>query len=584
MNILFFIPARGGSKGIPKKNLAGICGCPLIAFPIMNARRSLKYLKEYNSMIFLSTDSKEIAKVGMDWGAKVPFLRKKNLAGDRSDIIDAILYSCEKLKKEKIFEPETIVLLQPTSPLTEPENIKNAFGIYLKEKKSVISISKYDHPLSWIFNVKNDYLKINKKIPHLRQKEKNKYFRPNGAIYISSLENLKKYKTFYQKNTIGYEMDFYNSIDIDKLEDLYIAEKMLEVRTEINRNDIKIGNRIIGKGFPVFFIAEAGVNHNGNLEIAKKLVDVAKDSGADCIKFQTFKAEELVSKNAKKAKYQLETTDKNESQLEMLKKLELSEKDFIELKEYCDKRKILFLSTPFDLRSLELLEKIEVPAYKIGSGNITDYFLLKECAKNGKPIILSTGMSELYEVFDAINLIESYGNRNILLLHCLSEYPARIDEANLMAIKNMSLLFNIPCGFSDHTEGFIAGILAVSFGASIIEKHFTLDKNMEGPDHKASLEPEELKKFIESIRSAEKAIGDGIKKIQSCEKENRFIVRKSLYAKREIKKGEILYEEALIALRPGDGISPMKIDFLVGKRAKKNIKKGEILKFEYLEE
>lgn len=584
MNILFFIPARAGSKGIKNKNLARIYGCPLVAFPIMTARKALKYFQKHNCYLFLSTDSPEIADVGKQWGASVPFLREKRLSKDKSDIFDAILFSCEKLKKLKIFEPDIIVLLQPTSPLREVEDIKKAFNLYIKHKTSIISTTKYDHPLSWIFSVKNGYLKINKKVLHIRQKEEDKYFRPNGAIYISSLENLKKFKSFYQKNTLSYEMPFYSSIDIDKIEDLHIAEKMMEFRFFMKKNNIKIGDKEVGSGLPTFFIAEAGVNHNGNLEIAKKMVDAAKEAGANCVKFQTFKAEELASKNAKKAKYQLETTDKNESQLEMLKKLELSEKDFIELKEYCDKRKILFLSTPFDLKSLELLEKIEVSAYKIGSGNITDYFLLKECAKKGKPIILSTGMSELYEVFDAINLIDNYGNKNILLLHCLSEYPAKIDEVNLLAIKNMRLLFNLPCGFSDHTEDFTAGILAVSFGASIIEKHFTLDKNMEGPDHKASLEPKELKKFIESIRNAEKAIGDGIKKVQNCEKENRIIVRKSLYAKRDIKRGEILKEEDFTALRPGGGISPMEINNIIGKKAKIDIKMGEVIKYEYLEE
>lgn len=584
MNILFFIPARGGSKGIPKKNLALICGCPLVAFPIILARKTQKYFDKYKTYIFVSTDSNEIADEAKKWGASVPFLRDKRISQDRSDIIDAILFSCEKLKKKKIFFPDIIILLQPTSPLTEEINVKEAFDLYLKNKRPIVSVTKYDHPLFWVFTLKDKYLKINSKVPHLRQTESKDYYRPNGAIYISSLKNLQKYKTFYEKKILPYIMPFHSSIDIDKIEDLFIAEKMLEYKREIKNNYIQIKDQRIGSNFPVFFIAEAGVNHNGKIELAKKLVDLAKEAGANCVKFQTFKAEKLASSQARKASYQLKTTSQDESQMKMLKNLELSEEETAELKEYCDKRNIIFLSTPFDLESLEFLEKLNVPAYKIGSGDITNYFLLKEAAKKEKPIILSTGMSYLYEVFEAINLIENFENKKIALLHCVSEYPAPLKEINFKTIKNLSLIFSCPVGFSDHTISEEASILSVGYGANIIEKHFTLDKNLEGPDHKSSMEPEELKELINKIRAIEKSLGDGIKKPALCEEENRILVRRSIFSNKNIKKGEIIKEENLIALRPGGGISPMEIETIMGKKAKRDIKEGEVLSFDLLED
>lgn len=584
MNILFLVPARSGSKGIPNKNLVNLAGCPLLAFSIMAIRKALISIKNLNTKIIVSTDSKKIAEVAKFWGAEVPFLRPEELANDKSDIIDTILYTVKELKLRKIFEPDIIFLIQPTSPLIEAKNILEALNLFLETKKPVISIAELEIPINWIFCLKDNKLEINKKVAHFRQKQKEKYYRPNGAIYISSIEDLKKNKSFYAENTISYFMEYYQSIDIDYPEDLEVAQQMLEYRNKLNLKEIKIGNKKIGKNNPVFFIAEAGVNHNGNLEIAKKLIDIAVDSGANCIKFQTFKAENLLSKNAKKADYQLKTTPVNETQYEMIKKLELSEADFIEVKNYCDKRKIMFLSTPFDLESFEFLKKLNVDAFKVSSGDLTNYFLIKEIAKTKKPVILSTGMSYLYEVYNAINLIEEMGNEKIAILHCLTEYPAPVEELNLSVIRNMKLVFNYPVGFSDHTEGELASIASIPFGVSIIEKHFTLDKNLPGPDHKASLDPEELKNLIKNIRKVENSIGNGIKNPAKSEMKNRKLVRRSLFSKCEIKKGVVIEENFFEALRPGNGISPMEIKKLTGKKTKRLLKIGDIIKFKDLEE
>lgn len=583
MNILFFIPARCGSKGIKDKNIYPLYGIPLISYSIMAIRKALPFFKKFENKIFVSTDCNKIAKISKDWGAEVPFLRSKNISQDKSDVIDAIFYSAKKLEKLN-FKPDIIILIQPTSPLIEAYHIKQAFKLFKDKKKPIISITELEIPISWIFNLKGKNLKINEKVLHLRQKQRQKYYRPNGAIYISSLEDLKEYKSFYTEKTLGYLMDYENSIDIDSKEDLLIAEKILEYRLKKEKKrKVEILGRKIEEGKDIFFIAEAGVNHNGKLEIAKKLVDLAKEAGADAVKFQTFKTEKLVSSLSKKADYQLATTNPEESQFDMLKKLELLEKEFIELKEYCDKREIIFLSTPFDLESLEFLERLKVPAFKIGSGDLNNYFLLKEVAKKGKPIILSTGMAYFYEIFNSLELLNKYGNDKIVLLHCITNYPAKAEEANLNVIRNLKFIFRKPVGFSDHTLGEEVALQSLAFQPCIIEKHFTINKNMEGPDHKASLSPEELKSLINKLKNLRFSFGNGEKKLSKEEEKNRKIVRRSLFAKSFIPKGTIIKEEYLEALRPGNGMSPMEVEKILGKKTKFDIKKGEMIKLEYIE-
>ena len=261
----------------------------------------------------------------------------------------------------------------------------------------------------------------------------------------------------------------------------------------------------------VYIIAEAGVNHNGSFELACRLADAAKDAGADCVKYQTFKSENLVSKNAQKAEYQKKTTG-DSSQQDMLKKLELSFDSFVKLKEYCDKIGICFLSTPFDFDSIDFLNSLNMPFWKIPSGEVTNYPYLVALAKTGKPVVMSTGMCEMSEISDAIKVLKDNGTKDIKLLHCNTEYPTPFEDVNLTAMDTMRKAFNVEVGYSDHTKGIEVPIAAVALGATIIEKHFTLDRNMEGPDHKASLEPDELKAMVQAIRNIEKAIGSGEKR------------------------------------------------------------------------
>jgi len=329
-----------------------------------------------------------------------------------------------------------------------------------------------------------------------------------------------------------------------------------------------------------FIIAEAGVNHNGSLVLAKKMIDVAVEAGADAVKFQTFKAEKVVSKYAPKAEYQKKTTTADESQLEMIKKLELDAATHCVLLDYCKKKNIRFLSTPFDLESIDLLNELGLDIFKIPSGEITNLPYLRKIGALEKEIILSTGMADLGEIEDVLDVLTGAGTKlkDITVLHCNTEYPTPIEDVNLRAMLTIKAAFpGIQVGYSDHTLGIEITIAAVAMGATIIEKHFTLDKNMEGPDHKASVEPNELKTMVCAIRNIEKALGNGIKKPSPSELKNIPITRKSIVAARNISKGELFTEENLTVKRPGTGISPMRWDEILGQVAQKDYEEDELI-------
>ncbi len=329
----------------------------------------------------------------------------------------------------------------------------------------------------------------------------------------------------------------------------------------------------------VFIIAELGVNHNGSVEIAKRMIDVAVEAGADAIKLQTFKAERVISRFAPKAEYQQLTTGKDESQLEMAKKLELDIGAHKELINYCKEKGIFFLSAPFDLESIDLLNKLGLRMLKIPSGEITNLPFLRKIAKLRKKIILSTGMSDLKEIKNALDVLVKFGTekKDIAVLHCNTEYPTPYEDVNLLAMLSIKEAFDVEVGYSDHTLGIEIAIAAVALGATIIEKHFTLDKNMRGPDHRASLEPAELKAMVKSIRNIEIALGSPIKKPSPSELKNKPIARKSIVALRDIKKGEVFTEKNITVKRPGIGISPMDWERLIGKTAKKAFKEDELI-------
>ena len=332
----------------------------------------------------------------------------------------------------------------------------------------------------------------------------------------------------------------------------------------------------------VIIIAEAGVNHNGDYKLAKKLILEAAKAGADYVKFQTFKADKLVSKDAQKADYQKSNLKEGgDTQYEMLKKLEMSEEWHYKLIEYAKECDIKFLSTGFDEDSVDFLDSLKIDLFKIPSGEITNKPYLEHIAKKGKPVVISTGMSNLQEIKDAIDVFEKHqiSKNDITILHCNTEYPTPMQDVNLLAMNTIQKVLEVNVGYSDHTLGIEVPIAAVALGAVIIEKHFTLDRNMVGPDHLASLVPEELKQMITSIRNIEKAIsGSGIKQPSDSEKKNLAVVRKSLHYKDDLIKGAIIEKQDLITLRPGNGISPMNYEEIIGKTLSRNVLKNELIK------
>jgi N-acetylneuraminate synthase len=342
----------------------------------------------------------------------------------------------------------------------------------------------------------------------------------------------------------------------------------------------------------VFIIAEAGVNHNGDIKLAYRLVEKAKEAEADAIKFQTFLTEKIISRKVDMASYQKENIKSQETQFDMIKKLELSYEDFRKIKKYCDDIGIIFLSTPDEEESLDfLVDDLKVPAIKIGSGEITNLPFLRYAARKKIPIILSTGMSNLSEVEEAVNIITQNQDSvdtsifpPLTLLHCTTNYPTPYEEVNLKAMLTLKEAFKLPVGYSDHTLGIEVPIAAIALGAKVIEKHFTLDRNLPGPDHKASLEPEELKIMIKAIRNIEKALGDGIKKPNKSEVEIMQVVRKSLVAARDIKRGEIIEDKDIVIKRSGNGIPPKFKDIIVGMKVTKDIEKDTPFEWTFFKE
>ena len=346
---------------------------------------------------------------------------------------------------------------------------------------------------------------------------------------------------------------------------------------------IKIGTQWVGYGEPVYIIAEAGVNHNGDVQIAKQLVETAKSCGADCVKFQTFKAERVATATAPKARYQAEITGTRESHLEMLKKLELSSQAQHEIADHCNRVGIEFLSTPYNFEDIDLLESIGVNAYKVASGQIIEPEFLKAIARKGKPVIISTGMAVLSEVEQALNALHETHNAQVVVLQCTTDYPSIIEDANLLAIQTMRDTFSIPVGYSDHTTDSTACLVAVGLGACVIEKHITLDKTMLGPDHQSSASPDEFRRLVGLLRKAERALGTGVKEPCAAEKENIQQMRRSIVARIPIAKGTRILTDMLTYKRPASGIKPSLLGSVSGRIARRDLAADHLIDWEDLE-
>lgn len=570
--VLVLITARGGSKGLPGKNLALVGGIPLVGRAARVGRQAAVAFGP-GSRVVCSTDAPEIAAAARAWGAEVPFMRPAALASDGARSLDVVLHAVDALGGAF----DAVVLLQPTSPLTEVDDVVGAMAMFAERHAPVVSVCRAEHPVEWLYTVDDDW-RVSRVLsagerPTQRQKAQVTY-RPNGAIFVTAPAMLREHESFFEPGGRAFVMPAERSVDIDTALDLEVTRAIVSARPV---RPVSIGSRAAGPGFPCFVIAEAGVNHNGSVETAKALVDAAVEARADAVKFQTFAADRIVTPDAPKAEYQVRTTGTGESQHAMLKRLELDEAAHREIIEHCRRRGILFLSTPFDEASCDLLDACGVPAFKLPSGELTNLPFLRHAARTGKPLIVSTGMATLREVAAAVDTIRAEGCGDFVLLHCVSNYPANPAHANVRTIATLRDAFGVPAGYSDHTDGDAVALAAVALGACVIEKHFTLDRTQPGPDHQASIEPADLAAMIRRIREVEACLGHGRKEPVASEAGVARVARKSLVAARTIAAGTVLQADMIAVRRPGTGLPPEQAGTLVGRTAAVTIPEGTLL-------
>lgn len=566
------VPARGGSKGLPGKNLAPVGGIPLVGRAVRTGCRTLQRLGVVGRVV-CTTDSHEIASVAREWGAEVPFLRSDELATDSATTFEVLVDVINRLDLDR---QSLLAIIQPTSPLVIPNDVARAVELHRATGAPVVGVAENTHPPGWTFHMSKD--------GHLqsatggslvgRRQDDAGYVRICGAVYVSEVGWLLDHRSFIHESTRALLIPDERAIDIDSASGLMIARGML---AQTQPSPIGLGGVLIGPGRPPIVIAEAGVNHNGRLDLAKQLIDAACAAGAGAVKFQTFKAESVVSPLAEQAAYQRRNTGLIESQFEMIRRLELSAEDTVSLRDYCQQAGIIFLSSPFDRESCDLLVSLGVPALKVGSGEITNHRFLAHLAGLGLPLLVSTGMSTLSEVAAALDVIESHGAPPVSLLHCVSSYPAPPAESNLAAITTLREAFGVPVGWSDHSHGLHVSVAAAALGACVIEKHFTLDRTLPGPDHKASLEPDELAELVRAVHEAWSAQSDGIKRCMPCEEDARRVARRSLFAVQDIPAGTMVAASHLAALRPGTGISSSRLGDVIGRPTARDVLKGKML-------
>jgi N,N'-diacetyllegionaminate synthase len=559
--VLAVIPARGGSRSIPRKNLQTVAGRPLIAWTIDAARRARRV-----DRVIVTTEDEEIAAVAREWGAEVPMLRPAELARDDTPGIEPVIHAVSWLHEHEGYDPDVVLILQPTSPLRLADDIDASVSLYHERGvKALISVCRNAHPDSWTSKMTPDGIltefRPQLEEPTVRQEGADRYGQ-NGAIYLIDRAHLVAQHTLYADSTLAYVMPADRSLDIDDAWQLTAAGAWLSNRHAART--VAIDRRRIGLGNPVFVVAEAGVNHNGRLDLAERLVDAAAAAGADAVKFQTWKTDELVTRSAPLAEYQ-RGDGPAKTQYDLLHELELDETALRVLKARAESRGLLFFSTPDEESSADLLERLDVPAFKIGSGEVTNLRLLRHVAAKGRPLILSTGMATIAEVAEAVRAIETAGNHALILMHCVSAYPSPVEESNLEAIGTLRSAFGCPVGFSDHTMTIDAAAAAAAKGAVVIEKHITLDRAMPGPDHQASFDVVQFRAMVDAIRRAESSLGDGVKRPMPSELPNRAVVRKVLVAARAMRAGQVLGEQDIALRRAGAGLAASDLIRVIGR-------------------
>jgi sialic acid synthase SpsE/CMP-N-acetylneuraminic acid synthetase len=539
-------------------------GRPLIAWTIAAARAS-----QHITRVVVSTDDDEIAAYACSTGAEVPTMRPRELASDTTLSIDALIHMVDWLDAHENYRPELVVVLQPTSPLRTADDIDAAVTLLQNRGvDSVISVAPEMHPESWTSRLSDDGVLLDfgpdVEEDSARQNASGRYAQ-NGAVYVIRRDVLVAERTLYGKPTLAYVMPAERSLDVDERWQLTAADALLRRR---ETNVIHVGDRTIG-GSRCFVIAELGVNHNGRVEVVEQLIDAAAAAGADAVKLQTWDTDELVTPDAPLADYQHQPGGAS-TQYELLKKLELPAAALGPLKARAEARHLEFFSTPDDHGSADVLERLGVRLFKIGSAELTNIPLLQHIAAKRKPVILSTGMATLDEVEAAVRAIESAGNRSIALLHCVSAYPSLTEDSNLRAMHTLAG-FGHPVGFSDHTLGTTTAMAAVALGAAVIEKHLTLDKSLPGPDHRASLDPAEFREMVAAIRVVEGALGDGAKRPTAAELRMRAHVRRVIVAARPLRAGQVITEDDVVLRRANHGMAAAALATLVGRTVRCDI-------------
>ncbi len=596
MNVLGIILARAGSRGLPNKCMRDLLGQPMIRYTIDHALQCNAL-----SDVILSTDSEPAKAVALSAGIEVVD-RPQELASDLATVDAAARHAVESWELSHGASVDAVVLLYGNIPVRQPGLLGRAIRHLQRSNadsvRSVAKVSK-QHP-DWLHRLEADVMAQYRPNSIYRRQDLTPLYYHDGAAVVvrrdalfGALETPDDHQAFLGKDRRAIIQGPEDSVDVDEALDLVIAEGILRSRQEAVVNTtsphenlvprVKIDTRTISCGQPIYVIAEAGVNHNGKLSRAIEMVDAAAGAGADAIKFQVFSAERLASKDAPTARYQ-RCSDDATSQRSLLEGLELSFEDFREIRDHCKTRAITFLATPFGLEDVAVLEALKVDVIKTASTDLPNKRLLEAVSRVGSPLIVSTGASTVAEIHQSVDwLLRRVGPERLILLHCVSSYPAPLESINLGAIRTMAEAFSVPVGFSDHTQSVQTGGWAVAAGACVLEKHFTLDKTLDGPDHAMSLTPDDLKEYVSGARNAFRALGNGVLGLTELEAEVRSVARKSVVAARDIPAGIAIGAGDLTLKRPGTGITADHFDELLGRRTTVPIHRDTLFDWDMIE-
>ena len=560
--LLFLVLARGGSKRLPGKNLMTLAGIPLVGRAVRRAQEAGRTLG-LPFVVACSTDDDSIAAAATAWGAIAPFRRPADLASDAATSADAAIHALDWLNLHGD-DFDILVLVQPTSPLAPAEDLVAAVRSMIEANApSAVAVSP-GHGVG-----RSQFLRAGRLESDGIPAEDETY-EVTGSSYAVTVDRLRATRLFLEPGvTVGVVTS--PSVDVDLAGDFAAAEAMVAGRRSV---PMSVAGRTIGMGNPSFIIAEAGVNHNGDITLAHRLIDAAADAHVDAVKFQTFDPDLLAADEAPTAEYQRRGPEASQTQRDLLRGLALGRDEHVALKQHAEAAGLIFLSSPFDSGSADFLERLGVAAFKIPSGEITNVQLLQHIARKGRPMLVSTGMSDMVEIAAAVDCIRAAGLEDIALFHCVSNYPASPESCNLRAMGTLRSAFGRPVGWSDHTIGWDVTVAAAALGAELIEKHLTLDRTLPGPDHAASLEPDDFRRLVEAVRIAEVAVGDADKRPMPEEAAIAAVARKSLHWQGSRQPGELVRPEDLVAMRPGTGLAPGLAASLVGRRVARFVTAG----------